>query len=432
MNEIISAFLLLSVPGLPLLLAFPALHSRLPGSAYIALLPAIIIVLIPESATIEIPWLLLGITLDVNEVSKLLLIMSVVLWAASAALLPTADNDSSGRRVMTYFLLTLTGNLGTILAADLISFFVFLTLTSYGFYALLVSEGEDTRQSGRIYLSFMIIADLVLFEALLIAAATSNNLEFEAMRHAMSQSSSSNMYLSMVLIGFALKAGFWPLHFWLAPVFRSSRPAVAILLGGVPVASGILGTIRWLPLGEITSPELGLIVQILGIAAIIYAFLSGLIRAQVKMLPVYILIIISGFYVTFLGIALSNPAVWTQYKDLVYGFIVTLGIGFAVLVMVTYRLESKYGYRITPEKQSNYLSQVFKSPWLIKIRQLISRIKFEQLYQKITIMDFLRQKQLWLKMLDYSAYSLQRWSIAIILFLLLGIAIVFIGAASLI
>jgi len=32
--------------------------------------------------------------------------------------------------------------------------------------------------------------------------------------------------------------------------FRSVRPAVALLLGAVPVATALLGAVRWLPLGE--------------------------------------------------------------------------------------------------------------------------------------------------------------------------------------
>ena len=431
MKEIMSVFLLLSVPALPLLLAFPALRSYLPRPCYFTLLPVIILVAVPMPFSIEIPWLLFGSGLAIDEISRLLLAMSVVIWVVSAAFLHASGDYSSDGHFTTCFMLTMAGNLGAILAADLMTFFVFLTLMGYGFYALLISGGgEEVRQSGRVYLIFMIIADLVLFEALLIVAAATDNLGFEAVRYAMTQTSSSDLYLSMVVIGFAARAGFWPLSFWLPLVFRSSRPAVTVLLGGVPIAIGMLGIIRWLPLGEITSPELGMILQSLGVAAILYAVFYGLIRAQLKMLPVYAAIMITGFYVITLGIGFTDPAAWKQYGYLLYFFIASFGISFAVLVVASWQLQSKYAYPMTAEKQSDYLSRYFKRYFPIGIARLMGQIKPGSLYLLCTNVDFLWSMRLWKRVLDYSEYYLQHWRIAITLFLLLGIIMVIVGVLS--
>ena len=431
MNNLMSALLLLSVPGLPLLLAFPALRSRLPRPCYIALLPAILMVAVPHNTALEIPWLLFGATLAIDAMSRLLLAMSVMLWAASAALLHTCGSYSSDDRLYTYFMLTLAGNLGAILSADPVSFFVFLTLTGYGFYALLVSAGgEHIRQTGRIYLSFMILADLMLLEALLIAAAATDDFGFEAVRQAISQSSALDLYLLMVVIGFAARTGFWPLHFWLMPAFRSSRPAAAVLLGGVPVAIGLLGIVRWLPLGEISAPVPGMIIQSLGAAAMLYAILAGLIRAQLKMLPAYAAVATTGFYVIALGTGLADPALWKQYGHWVYIFIAAFGIGSALLVIASWRLESKYSSRITPVKQSDYLSRWFKPHWPAAVERLMGQIKFDRVYRLTAKLDVLWHRPLWKRILDDSERSLQQWTIAITLFLLLGIVVVFISAST--
>ena len=430
MSEMMSIFMLLSVPLLPLILAIPALRCYLSRPAYIALLPAIVMLLVAEPVAIELPWLLLGITLGVDAMSRLLLAMLVVLWAASATLLHESAQYSSGSRFTTYFLLTMAGSLGTVAAADVVSFFSFLTLTGYGLYALLVSQGDDTRQVGRIYLSFMILADLVLLEALLIAAAATDDLRFEAVRHAMLQSSSADLYLSMVFIGFAARAGVWPLHFWLPLVFRSSRPVVAVLLGGIPITVGLLGLVRWLPLGEIVSPGLGMIIQSLGIIAIVYAILAGLIQAQLKMLPVYAALVISGIYAAAIGIGLANPVVWKQYENLVHFFIAYFGMGFALLVIVTWWSASKYDYALTAVPQPDYLSRWFKQSWPAAIRRSIEKMKFDSLYRWCTKVGFLWQKHSWQRIWDYSERSLQHWNIAITLFLLLGIVVVLVGVLS--
>jgi len=76
---------------------------------------------------------------------------------------------------------------------------------------------------------------------------------------------------------------------------------VALLLVGVPVAIGMLGAVRWLPLGEITTPGLGLTIQGLGVAAMLYAVLAGVKRTQLKLLPAYAAIIATGMLAIILG-----------------------------------------------------------------------------------------------------------------------------------
>jgi len=174
----IPGMLLLLVPGLPLLLLLPALRSRLSRPCHLALLPAVMLLVIPEDFSIEIPWLLFGTGLGIDGPSRLLLAMSVVLWIA-ATFLQAPSGQAGDNRYTSFFLLTMAGNLGAILAIDMVSFFTFSTLMGYGFYGLLVIDGDAAeRRAGRVYLGFLILADLLLFEALLIAATTSEDLGF--------------------------------------------------------------------------------------------------------------------------------------------------------------------------------------------------------------------------------------------------------------
>jgi len=433
MNEIMTVFLLLSIPGLPLLLAFPVVRSYLPWPCYISLLPAIIVIFVPIDFSIKIPWLLFSTGLAIDEVSRLLLAMSVLLWATSAHFLQRSGKHSSADRIGSYFMLTLAANLGAILATDLLSFFTFSTLMAYGFYALLVSEQkkgegeeEQRRRSARIYLSFMILADLLLFEALIIAAATTDNLAYEAVQHAMTQSSSTNLYISMVILGFIAKAGIWPLHFWLPLVFRSCRAEVTMLLGGVPIAIGLLGSVRWLPLGEITFSEMGILVQILGIAAMLYAIIAGLIRAQLQRLAIDILIMSTGLFITALGVGLTYPAAWQQYGNLSYFFIVSLGIGFTMLVMATRWLQSKYASYKTPLQRPDFLSQYLKQHRPLVSRHVIKQKAVKAMSYLHTDTGYPWYSASWKKILENGEHLLLRWDISITLFLLLAVMIVFI------
>jgi formate hydrogenlyase subunit 3/multisubunit Na+/H+ antiporter MnhD subunit len=332
-NTTLSGLLLLSVPGLPLLLTFPALRSRLYWSCYLALLPAAILVAVPGVFVIEVPWLLFNTGLGIDGVSRLLLAMSVVLWAAAATLLRAPTDQPEDNRLTPFFLLTLAGNMGAILATELVGFFTFSALMGYGFYGLLVAGGDAAAQrAGRVYLGALILADLALFEALLIAAVTIGDPGFEAVRHAMAQSPASGLYLSMVIVGFALKAGAWPLHFWLPLAFHSARPAVALLLGGVPVAMALVGMLRWLPLGEIALPGLGSGIQGVGLAAAIYGTVAGLMQSHPWTLLAYAGIVVMSLFVAILGAALEWPMIGSAIQGTAHLFILYLGFILAALV----------------------------------------------------------------------------------------------------
>jgi len=331
-NTTLGVLLLLSVPGLPLLLLLPTLRSRLSRPCHLALLPAVILLTVPVDLSIEVPWLLFGTGLGIDGESRLLIAMSVVLWIAATFLqAPTGQTDDNRQTI--FFLLTMAGNLGTILATEMVGFFTFSTLMGYGFYGLLVNGGDAAvRRAGRVYLGFLILADLALFEALLIAATTSEDLGFGVVRHAIERSAAPGFYLSVVLAGFALKAGVWPLHFWLPLAFRSARPAVVLLLGGVPVAIGLLRMVRWFPLGELSLPGLGVGIQWVGLAAAIYGTVAGLRQSHPRALLAYAGIVVTGLFVTTLGSGLEWPVIGTTIKETAHLFILYLGFMLAALV----------------------------------------------------------------------------------------------------
>ena len=332
MNTSLGILLLLSVPGLPLLLLLPALRARLSRPCHLALLPAVMLLAIPENVFIEIPWLLFGTGLGIDGTSRLLLAMSVVLWIA-ASFLHTPAGKALDNRDTIFCLLTMAGNLGTILATDMVGFFTFSTLMGYGFYGLLVNAGDArARRAGRVYLGFLIVADLALFEALLIAATTSEDLGFGVVRHALEQSAAPGFYLSMVLAGFALKAGIWPLHFWLPLAFRAARPAVVLLLGGIPVAIGLLRMVRWLPLGELAFPHLGAGIQWLGLAAALYGTVAGLLQVHPRTVLAYATIVVTGLFITTLGCGLEWPLLGAAIKASAHLFILYTGLLLAALV----------------------------------------------------------------------------------------------------
>lgn len=343
MSEEIRSITILIAALWPLLLALPAVHSRLPWPRHLALVPALMLVLWPGDYSLAIPWSLFGTGFLVDGNVRWLLVMSMAVWLTAAIV------GESSRRTSTYnsetilFLLTLSGNLGVVLASDLIGFFSFSTLMGYGFYGLLVQDGdEEVRRAGRIYLFFLIVADLALFEALLLAANMTEDLQYQTVRQAMMGTSSTQFYLGIVFFGFAVKAGIWPFHLWLIAAFNTRRRITTLLLAGLPVAMGLLGAVRWIPLGVHAFNFLGMILQILGVAATLYAVLRFLIHASLKVLPAWSTVAGAGLFVVPLGRGLIHPDLWREYEYLAYPLIALMGIFLTALTFTIGRWQDTH------------------------------------------------------------------------------------------
>ncbi len=421
MNEDIYGIFLLIVVG-PLLLAIPALHSRVPWPRHLAIIPALLLIVFPGDASLAMPWFLFGTGFAVDGEVRWILVMSVAVWLTAATVAKSSRRNPAYDRATPFFLLTLAGNLGAVLATDLVGFFSFSTLMGYGFYGLVVHAGDaEARRAGRLYLIFLIVADLALFEALLLAALTTGgNLQYVVVRQAMAGTSSSQLYLWMALAGFALKAGIWPVHLWLSTTFKSAPLSTTLLLGGVPVAMGLLGAVRWLPFGEIAFYVLGMVIMVMGVAAILYAVLMFFMHAPLTMFPVWGTVAVTGLSVMALGTGLAHPAVWRQYEYLTYPFIASLGMFLAALTFAIGRLQDK---RQAPEVDLQRVEVL--SPWGEGGMGVIERWAEDRLLILRSLWRDLRLKAVeqYQRIFDWGkpAVFIWGWSATITMFVFLGL-----------
>ena len=316
----------------PLLLMLPVLRRQLPCPHYLAIMPAAVLLLSlllsPDVVSLNLPWLLFDIGLSMDDDRRWLLLMTVVIWLLAAPLersqrLPGSHWQSS------LYLLTLAGSLGVVMADDLVGFFSFSTLMGYGFYGLLLQPGNALAEvAARRYLICLVIADLLLFEALLLAAFYGEILLFSALAEAMAGSSVLPLYLLIIFAAFALKVGFWPLHFWLHNAYRSASP-LSFLLLVLPVVLGLFGLVRWLPLAALHDETTALTLQLIGTAAMLYAAFRWFHSAT---RPAWQSLFASGLVILLLGSGLASPLWWQQHgAGLIYPVIAAVGIALALL-----------------------------------------------------------------------------------------------------
>lgn len=303
------SILLLLAPAWPLLLGLLAAHPALRAVAMrllpLAPLPALVLALAGTAGErLHAGDLLLGVTLELDAPGRLLLGMTAFLWLVAGLAAPSLMGQSRHPAIFTgFWCLTLSGNLGVCLAADMPTFYVAFAAVSLAAYFLVVHDGSEAAlRAGRVYIVLAVLGEACLLLGFLVGAAAAGSLLIADIRLGLPASA---LYLPAVLLlvaGFGLKAGLVPLHVWL-PLAHSAAPTPAsAVLSGAIVKVGIIGLMRFLPDGAV---GLGEALLVLGLAGAILGALAGLCQHSPKTVLAYSTVSQMSLLVAVFGAALS-------------------------------------------------------------------------------------------------------------------------------
>ena len=317
MSSMLITLLLLSVSGVPLLLAIALMLTSLRRFALLfapwVALPALFVsVLMPPGVTIELPWLLLGSHLGFDETARIFLFFTALLWLV-AGIYSTGyfSRHSSRSRFFIWFLLAMAGNLGLILAQDMVLFYTFFALMSFASYGLVVFERtSDALRAGRVYIVMVVAGEVMLFAAFVLAASAAGSIEFADVRSTVAGAELRDWIVGLVLLGFGIKAGVIGLHVWLPLAHPVAPTPASAVLSGAMISAGLLGWLRILPLGEAVLPEWGEVMIVAGMVAIFYAVLVGLLQSNAKTVLAYSSVSTMGIMTVAVGLGLAEPSSW--------------------------------------------------------------------------------------------------------------------------
>ena len=307
------ALLVLSLV-LPLLLAL-GLGSRLRSLAIqlvpVVALPALLLAASP-GLEIDLSWILLGMRLGVDNISALFLLLTGLVWTASGCYARQyMRQDSEQTRFYFFYLLTYCGNLGVMLALDAASFYLFFTVLSLAAYGLIVHDGSAlARRAGRVYLILAMLGEVLLLIALLQLGAVLGNPPLNQLAAALAALPDQDVLVGFVLAGFAIKMGVVPLHVWLALAHPAAPTPASAVLSGIIIKAGLVGWLRFLPLGEMALPQWGALCLGMGLFSTFYGALVGVPQESPKTVLAYSSISQMGLLTSLLGIGLMVPQSW--------------------------------------------------------------------------------------------------------------------------
>jgi proton-translocating NADH-quinone oxidoreductase chain M len=234
-----------------------------------------------------------------------------------------------------YFALYLAfsmGMLGTVLATNLIEFFVFFELMLVPSFFLIAFYGYGARR--RIALMFFFwthVGAVVLLLGLLAMGFFAGGFDYDTVKSNVAKIPAQWMSIIIfsLVVGLGVKLAAFLLHIWLPYAHAEAPTPVSALLSPAMIGIGAYGLLRlWLELLTGNYTQYSLYINIWGLATMIYGGAMALMQDDIKRVLAYSSISQMGYILFGLG---SESILGIAGGTLVY---VTHGLGKAILFMM--------------------------------------------------------------------------------------------------
>jgi formate hydrogenlyase subunit 3/multisubunit Na+/H+ antiporter MnhD subunit len=276
-------------------------------------LPALVLALVASNGTgITVPWLLLGTRLGLDVTGQVFLLVTAGVWLAAGVFAGGyVDDDPERSRFWFFFLLTMSGNLGLIIALDVVTFYSTFALMTFAAYGLVVHDSTPAaRRAGRVYLVMSIVGEMFILAGMLFTVWVADSIDLRVASGAVAVSDDRNLIVALLLIGFGVKVGALPLHMWLPLAHPVAPTPASAVLSGCMIKAGLLGWIRFLPLGEVSMSGMGGFVIGMGLLAAFFGVAAGLLQDDPKTLLAYSSISQMGLITVAIGIGFAGTEDW--------------------------------------------------------------------------------------------------------------------------
>jgi formate hydrogenlyase subunit 3/multisubunit Na+/H+ antiporter MnhD subunit len=298
--------------------------------AAVAALPALAAAFLAAETELSLPWLLLGARIGLDETGQAFLALTAFLWLCAGIYardyLSHAPNAS---RFFRYSLLTMSGNFGLVVALDAPTFFAFYTLMSFAAYGLIVHERTpENIRAGKIYIALVLVGEVMVFSGMVLGVNPSAHDSLSWASHEV------NTYAVIFLVlGFGIRVGVLPTHFWLPLAHPAAPTPASAVLSGAMLKAGVLGWLRFLPLGAIELPELGALCAVAGLLAVVFGVFVGLWQRDAKVVLAYSSISQMGYITLAVGVGFLMPSLWPALLSAVVLYVVHHGLAKAALFL---------------------------------------------------------------------------------------------------
>lgn len=190
-----------------------------------------------------------------------------------------------------FYILTHAGLIAVCALHNAIAFLIAWEIMAVGAFFLVIFEGNkpQTVKAGMNYLIQSHVAILLLSIAFIWVASVTGTFEFEGIRRFVQIQSPVANFALMILFfsGFAIKAGFFPLHTWLPHAHPAAPSHVSGMMSGVLIKIGIYGILRMLFLIHANYLAIGYFILIISVITGVYGVMLAIVQHNLKKLLAY-------------------------------------------------------------------------------------------------------------------------------------------------
>ncbi|KKB80047.1 monovalent cation/H+ antiporter subunit D [Devosia soli] len=273
-----------------------------------------------------------GIVLVADRLSATMVLVTSVLSLA-ALIFATARWHARGTNFFPLFHALTMGLNGAFLTGDLFNLFVFFELLLAASYGLALHGGGRNRVKAALhYIAINLVASFLFLIGVALIYGTTGTLNMADIARAVPLIAPEDRGLfdagaAVLGVAFLIKAGAWPLHFWLPNTYSAAAPPVAALFA-VMTKVGFYAILRlWtLVFANSSGPELAFgqgLLMILGIATIAFGSIGALSSKALDRLASYLILVSAGTLL--LAVGYNAPGVTSG--ALFYVVVATLAAG---------------------------------------------------------------------------------------------------------
>lgn len=198
--------------------------------------------------TYHIPKVLgFGLYFKVDMLSFTVITITSVLWL----LVMIYSHDYmlfENHRNRFYFFMSITYGaiLGTVMAGDIFTMFLFFEIMTFSSYMLVSHcEHKECIEAGNNYIYMGVLGGLSILFGMILLYLNTNTLEFVPLASKFQQMGAMKyIIIGLFIFGFGIKAGMAPVHVWLPKAHPVAPTPASALLSGIMIKIGAYGILR--------------------------------------------------------------------------------------------------------------------------------------------------------------------------------------------
>ena len=219
-----------------------------------------------------------------------------------------------------FFNVTYIATIGTLLAGDLITFFLFFEIMTFSSYALMVyHRGEEQLEAGNVYIYMSLIGGLSILSGILMLSVYTGSFQWTNLAVEFTEMGAIKYLIAFFLIaGFGVKAGMFPFQFWVPKIYEGAPISTIALSSGMFMKIGAYGMIKVISIiffvdvegtRNVTSVlwkvgnNVGAILIWVGILTMVVGVFMALLQGNMKRMLAYHSVSQMGYIIMGIGVA---------------------------------------------------------------------------------------------------------------------------------